>query len=849
MDIFRYIVRAKTGFDVDRYFQRWTVSFLKIVAADSAKVSGKPRILKAALACAASLFIVVFTPAFQLTFGIHNDYERWLYHACCLSYPETQHLFWVGRPVGALLLNLHFAFFHSLQSLAVGRAFSLLVLILALVKAVAIMERHIGLFHPISVGLSTLIFLLPGSLLYVLWLANFVPGVFNILLVCFAYDLVSRSYDSHPSVRSRTGFVFGYSLLLVSFYIYPPTTCFFLVFTMAKILLGPGNSWQKNRRQVLVEIGTFLLLSGVYYLSVKAATPSLVHAVFGPEASPPPHETYQFVLAGSLRDRLHVLLPYVSRSGALWLMDLVPGPTYLYWLGPLLLVSVAAAGQRLWSNHRARLDILQRAFLALVTLVLSAAPVLAAASGFAAIRTIFATSAMIVVWIVAATAWVGSAVRRPAGTNWCLVVLCALGTAAAASRIASASYNASAELEFVRKQVAAFDNSVNSVIVLQPPRGDVIVRSPLSIEFGYMATNYSPIKDNVRPPMQDRFLGLGHSVFDLPIKGIVQAAMQERDLAADTVRNVVIEAFDWESRTHSVRHLAGTRIIDMSQAGFRTVPTTAMLGSVTVKASPLSGCCGPQLAFDGNPNTFFESDAGFPLDLTVSYSHQCQTAAGYRLAPNGLADRMPTDWQLFGRNHVTASWQLLDSRAGISRWSPYRNQTFPIAAPGCFSEYRFRFLKSGDPRLLRIAKIVLSESAEDSQESSEAIQIHASSSMEPFGPEGLLEARDPGWHVKSPKYPEWLELQFASTRHVATVGFLPQRSQLLRAPKAVVVERSENGKTWEPIATWTNSCDAPDEEWRVHTLGKAIETRHLRFEILSNCGTADLLTLRGLKLE
>ena len=36
-------------------------------------------------------------------------------------FPETTHLLSVGRPIGAILLNLHFATFTDIKSLAIGR--------------------------------------------------------------------------------------------------------------------------------------------------------------------------------------------------------------------------------------------------------------------------------------------------------------------------------------------------------------------------------------------------------------------------------------------------------------------------------------------------------------------------------------------------------------------------------------------------------------------------------------------------------------------------------------------------------------------------------------------------------
>jgi hypothetical protein len=275
-----------------------------------------------------------------------------------------------------------------------------------------------------------------------------------------------------------------------------------------------------------------------------------------------------------------------------------------------------------------------------------------------------------------------------------------------------------------------------------------------------------------------------------------------------------------------------------------------MLRTAAVTAFPLSGCCGPQLAFDRNASTFFESDAGFPVDLTVSYPGQCRTVVQYRYSAHLLPNLMPSAWQLLGRIDTMTDWQLLDSRSGVSGWSDFSSQVFQIAEPACFSEYSFRFLKSGDPKLMRIAEIALDDRQKTSpRDSLQKIQIAASSILEPWGPEGLLESQQPGWHVKSPRYPERLELRFISPLRISRIGFLPQSGNVLRAPQDVVVERSEDGKTWEPVAKLKNSCDGPDSEWRMHSLGQAIKAHYLRIEILSNCGVPDLLTLRGLKFE
>src|ERR1017187_7708416 len=70
-----------------------------------------------------ALFLLIFAPSLFLDFGVYNDYWLWSYnhHKCCFSFPETAHLFWVGRPLGALLLNLHFLSLDTAGDLSAGR--------------------------------------------------------------------------------------------------------------------------------------------------------------------------------------------------------------------------------------------------------------------------------------------------------------------------------------------------------------------------------------------------------------------------------------------------------------------------------------------------------------------------------------------------------------------------------------------------------------------------------------------------------------------------------------------------------------------------------------------------------
>jgi hypothetical protein len=128
--------------------------------------------------------------------------------------------------------------------------------------------------------------------------------------------------------------------------------------------------------------------------------------------------------------------------------------------------------------------------------------------------------------------------------------------------------------------------------------------------------------------------------------------------------------------------------------------------------------------------------------------------------------------------------------------------------------------------------------------------ITASSKTGEFGPQGLFDAAQPGWHsAQPPKYPESLTLDFGSPRQVKLIGLLGQDGQPARAAKALRIESSSDGKAWTAVGGSENACasNKPDG-WFDVDLANSITTQYLRIVIFSNCGDATLLTLRGLRV-
>src|ERR1035438_306816 len=174
----------------------------------------------------AGLLLVIFTGPLFLSYGVHNDYSTLTYphNRCCLQYPETEHLFRIGRPIGGVLLNAHLLPFTSIQSFAWGRFGSFLVLAATILISAQIFVRYIGVPPTHALLANTLLFLLPSASLFVIWLTNFVPGTLNIALATVSYFLVARSYEG----GMRRSAVAGYCLLFLTFFIYPPSAYWFL---------------------------------------------------------------------------------------------------------------------------------------------------------------------------------------------------------------------------------------------------------------------------------------------------------------------------------------------------------------------------------------------------------------------------------------------------------------------------------------------------------------------------------------------------------------------------------------------------------------------------------------------
>lgn len=129
--------------------------------------------------------------------------------------------------------------------------------------------------------------------------------------------------------------------------------------------------------------------------------------------------------------------------------------------------------------------------------------------------------------------------------------------------------------------------------------------------------------------------------------------------------------------------------------------------------------------------------------------------------------------------------------------------------------------------------------------------ISCDSQLDSYGPEGLLDSKQPGWHATLPSVaPHFIHVDLTEKRLVSSLGFLPQDGNAIRGPKNVRIEASNDDITWRIITNPANICNAnAPEGWHNLTLEKPITARFLKIVVLKNCGDPGLVTLKGLNIS
>lgn len=213
------------------------------------------------------LLYVSFSPYLFFDFAFHNDFEIWAYanKVCCSGFPEAPHLINIGRFLQLYLQGIYLWFFTDLGSLAFGRAFGIAFACIGAIM-LSCAARKNGMDKLSSAAFGAAVFLLPPAQVNLGWVTNFVPGLFNAVLVLYAASIFP---DLQPILRKEQPAQIQFGgcaiLLLATLFIYPPTIGFFLLPLMIRILYS-GFAKREDRLHAAYTFIFFALTCTAYFL-------------------------------------------------------------------------------------------------------------------------------------------------------------------------------------------------------------------------------------------------------------------------------------------------------------------------------------------------------------------------------------------------------------------------------------------------------------------------------------------------------------------------------------------------------------------------------------------------------
>lgn len=618
------------------------------------------------------LLIIPFVPTFFMDFGIHNDYH--INTHGILSYPETFHLFRIGRPLGALLLNLQFMCFRTIHHLAYGRLLAALFQLPVLWSIYFTVRQHIQASTSTILAIAALILLLPQSLIGVLWLTNFVPISISLFLVCAGYFLLDSKTLPLPSTR----FVIGWVIIFLTFFIYPPTSYFFLFFTATKVLFTSPNRWSQTRTEVWRDISFCAIISFAYFLTISICNHMLISLIFAKDAPTNIVEgRYRFELTTDILGQIGFVRRLFSFCSDLWIGETGVG-VYIFLLAAILtLIKLKRAHHSF--NYLSSVS--ERIAFLLLLFMLSSAPMIAAVDGYFSYHNTISATAILVISLIRILRYL---VAKHSATA--LAILFSLALLTASIRTNLAALNASQELSYIRGQLADTTN-IQAISVLLPVVGDGFISSPfLTTEFSLLATNV------------------------VLVDGIFKAVLSE---LSPEYANIPIRPIVWGEplSPEDKNPPEGRKVVDLTRAGFAKTTSLIRKGihrqelSVGIVLSTPARQSLSHLT-DGSAEiwSYLEMVGSYPFWIRLEYANP-KPAFGYYLQEGAeVSQRMPTAWRVEGSND-DQNWTLLDERQSEPPWHARELRHYIFRKPAHFRTYRFFFTSGLDSQILRLFEV------------------------------------------------------------------------------------------------------------------------------------------------
>lgn len=450
--------------------------------------------------------LFVYAPTFFIEFGIHNDYRvkdipdgfKFWPLTNYLRHTESMHLCYVGRPLNAILFNIHQGFFEKVNDFAYGRVVSFAVAAVCAVVLYLFLRRECHAKASLAFASAFSVFTLPSCYTYVIWQTNFVPGIFNVFFATCTYGYFHYCYDR--CVRERWKMLCFVAiptvlLLVASCLIYPPSAFTFLLFPFALALFAGDEAWRRSRQKVAWAVSLVAGAMATYYVVNKGILFPLFRWYFKERFRSWDPASYEFGVKLSLQHIMDVLADLARIGLRLWDTDIYSP------LMPILLVAVfgVSAGVALRRGMRepggrpAWALLLQRWGTGTAIVSLCLAPILVSPGGFVAYRIVFVTAALLSLLFVNALWKIATAIASRRTASYLMAFVIVMVAITSQRTLVNMAMDASIEYNFFRNRLIRlihYDKHPVRIQIRTTPEEAVFVDYPLYFDLAYLACNH-----------------------------------------------------------------------------------------------------------------------------------------------------------------------------------------------------------------------------------------------------------------------------------------------------------------------------------------------------------------------
>ena len=447
------------------------------------------------IAIAVSLLVIYF-PGITPIYGMHNDYSLLSPGKGFFSFDETMHLALIGRPLGALLINIPFVTIYSFSDMIWWRwvDFGFMLVMLAVLGWMLVKIWNIS-----RIWLALILFaiaLLPVTTVYVLWICHLMPGFVTVLLALAAYYYFDQGRKENGRIvgRKRKNFVAAFVLFFAANAVYPPVALVVFALSFLHILYSSQLSKKELRKILIADTVFFIGAIGLFFVIEHYILHQfVVHYLNHGNELNGPDPRYKMAIGFNISVKLNLLWDI--------LVTAISGPWYFsFWkFGALIWVGGVAAALLIKTVLRdsavrksESMSLIEKTLWGILFVLLVNVPLLLPVGvdklfGF---RVIFPT-ALMAIFLFFRNAQIASDALRRCGKKDFVLFALFLGMVVASMTVREAlirvSTNYHREFEFVRRTLqSCLPAKTDNYFIIPLEENEALVPRRMPFEYGLM---------------------------------------------------------------------------------------------------------------------------------------------------------------------------------------------------------------------------------------------------------------------------------------------------------------------------------------------------------------------------